>query len=60
MYTCGGKLCYCSYVQASLSYHSEKFVVAFGIISTPSGTTILLFNKFRTRVDCHSDIKFIS
>ena len=47
-------------MQAFLSYHSEKLAVAFGVISTPPGTTIKLFNKLKTCVDCHSDIKFIS
>ena len=45
---------------ASLSYHNEKFAVAFGIISTPPGTKIKLFNNLKTCVDCHGDIKFVS
>lgn len=44
----------------SLSYHSEKLAVAFGIISTPPRTTIKVFKNLRTCVDCHTAIKFIS
>ena len=43
-----------------LSYHSEKLAVAFGIISTSSGTPIKVFKNLRTCVDCHTAIKFIS
>ncbi|XP_051117981.1 pentatricopeptide repeat-containing protein At4g37170 [Andrographis paniculata] len=46
--------------EQSLSYHSEKLAVAFGIISTPAGTPIKIFKNLRTCGDCHSAIKFIS
>ncbi|XP_011653035.1 pentatricopeptide repeat-containing protein At4g37170 [Cucumis sativus] len=46
--------------EENLSYHSEKLAVAFGIISTPSGTPIKVFKNLRTCVDCHNAIKFIS
>ena len=46
--------------EQNLSYHSEKLAVAFGIISTPPGTTIRVFKNLRTCVDCHTAIKFIS
>lgn len=46
--------------EQNLSYHSEKLAVAFGIISTPSGTPIKVFKNLRTCVDCHTAIKFMS
>ncbi|KAL6227296.1 hypothetical protein ACLB2K_001255 [Fragaria x ananassa] len=46
--------------EQNLSYHSEKLAVAFGIISTPSGTPIKVFKNLRTCVDCHNAFKFIS
>ncbi|KAI4295365.1 hypothetical protein L6164_035418 [Bauhinia variegata] len=46
--------------EQNLSYHSEKLAVAFGIISTPPGTTIKVFKNLRTCVDCHTAIKYIS
>ncbi|KAL6220461.1 hypothetical protein ACLB2K_008217 [Fragaria x ananassa] len=46
--------------EQNLSYHSEKLAVAFGIISTPSGTSIQVFKNLRTCVDCHNAFKFIS
>lgn len=46
--------------EQNLSYHSEKLAVAFGIISTQSGTPIKVFKNLRTCVDCHNAFKFIS
>ncbi|CAA0826587.1 Pentatricopeptide repeat-containing protein [Striga hermonthica] len=46
--------------EESLSYHSEKLAVAFGIISSRPGTLIKVFKNLRTCVDCHTAIKFIS
>lgn len=46
--------------EESLTFHSEKLAVAFGIIATPPGTQIKVFKNLRTCVDCHSAIKFIS
>ncbi|KOM54998.1 hypothetical protein LR48_Vigan10g089000 [Vigna angularis] len=43
-----------------LVYHSEKLVVAFGILSTPPGTPIKVFKNLRTCVDYHIGIKYIS
>lgn len=40
--------------------HSERLALAFGIISTPSGTTIRITKNIRVCVDCHTAIKFIS
>ncbi|CAM8995733.1 unnamed protein product [Rhodiola kirilowii] len=44
----------------SLSYHSEKLAMAFGILATPSGTTIRVTKNLRTCVDCHNFAKYIS
>ncbi|KAK7307931.1 hypothetical protein VNO77_41426 [Canavalia gladiata] len=44
----------------NLVYHSEKLAVAFGILSTPSGTPLKVFKNLRTCVDCHTAIKYIS
>lgn len=46
--------------EQNLSYHSEKLAVAFGIISTPPGTSIKVFKNLRTCVDCHTSFKLIS
>ncbi|CAN1331548.1 Pentatricopeptide repeat-containing protein At4g37170 [Linum perenne] len=46
--------------EESLSYHSEKLAIAYGVISTPPGTTIKVYKNLRTCVDCHEAIKFIS
>lgn len=46
--------------EQNLSYHSEKLAVAFGIITTPQGTTIKVFKNLRTCVDCHTSFKYIS
>ncbi|KAK4341680.1 hypothetical protein RND71_040181 [Anisodus tanguticus] len=43
-----------------LHTHSERLAIAFGIISTPAGTTISITKNLRVCVDCHTAIKFIS
>ncbi|KAL5784620.1 hypothetical protein ACOSQ2_007012 [Xanthoceras sorbifolium] len=43
-----------------LHYHSERLAIAFGIISTPNGTTIRVIKNLRVCGDCHTAIKFIS
>eukprot|EP01018_Ginkgo_biloba_P022532 Gb_14918 [translate_table: standard] len=43
-----------------LFHHSEKLAIAFGLISTSSGTTIRVIKNLRVCGDCHSAIKFIS
>ncbi|KAK0607239.1 hypothetical protein LWI29_011999 [Acer saccharum] len=43
-----------------LHYHSERLAIAFGIISTPDGTTIRVIKNLRVCGDCHTAIKFIS
>lgn len=40
--------------------HSERLAIAFGIISTPAGTTIRITKNLRVCVDCHTATKFIS
>ncbi|XP_050215921.1 putative pentatricopeptide repeat-containing protein At3g23330 [Mercurialis annua] len=40
--------------------HSERLAIAFGIISTPSGTTIRVTKNIRVCSDCHTATKFIS
>eukprot|EP01018_Ginkgo_biloba_P001792 Gb_35793 [translate_table: standard] len=43
-----------------LCHHSEKLAIAFGLISTPSGTPIRIIKNLRVCGDCHTAIKFIS
>lgn len=43
-----------------LCSHSERLAIAFGIISTPAGTTIRVTKNLRVCVDCHTATKFIS
>ncbi|MCO5583578.1 hypothetical protein L7F22_037491 [Adiantum nelumboides] len=40
--------------------HSEKLAIAFGLISTPQGTTIRVGKNLRVCSDCHTAAKFIS
>eukprot|EP01018_Ginkgo_biloba_P030031 Gb_09793 [translate_table: standard] len=44
----------------SVLYHSEKLAIAFGLISTPLGTSIRIIKNLRVCGDCHTAIKFIS
>eukprot|EP00250_Pteridium_aquilinum_P003385 c136_g1_i1 orf=56-2992(-) len=44
----------------SLSRHSEKLAIAFGIISTPPKTPIRVIKNLRVCGDCHTACKFIS
>ena len=43
-----------------LCHHSEKLAIAFGMISTPEGTTLHVFKNLRVCPDCHEATKFIS
>lgn len=43
-----------------LRYHSEKLAIAFGLISTPPGSTLRIVKNLRACPDCHSATKFIS
>ncbi|KAL6334886.1 hypothetical protein AAG906_023691 [Vitis piasezkii] len=40
--------------------HSERLAIAFGLISTPPGTRLLITKNLRICEDCHVAIKFIS
>ncbi|XP_002982600.2 pentatricopeptide repeat-containing protein At3g24000, mitochondrial [Selaginella moellendorffii] len=42
------------------SYHSEKLAIAFGIRSTPAGTSLHIVKNLRVCADCHSATKYIS
>jgi pentatricopeptide repeat protein len=43
-----------------LMRHSEKLAIAFGLISTPPGTTLRIFKNLRVCGDCHNAAKLIS
>ncbi|KAI3459523.1 hypothetical protein Pfo_016186 [Paulownia fortunei] len=43
-----------------LSAHSERLAIAFGVISTPDGTTVRVTKNLRVCVDCHTATKYIS
>jgi pentatricopeptide repeat protein len=45
---------------ARLCHHSEKLAIAFGLISTPPGTSLRIFKNLRICGDCHNATKFIS
>ncbi|KAL8141877.1 hypothetical protein V2J09_014909 [Rumex salicifolius] len=44
----------------SLSTHSEKLAVAYGLLKLPAGATIRVFKNLRICGDCHNAIKLIS
>ncbi|KAL6001508.1 hypothetical protein ACLOJK_007246 [Asimina triloba] len=44
----------------SLCNHSERLAIAFGLISTPHGTTLRITKNLRACVNCHSATKLIS
>ncbi|KAL5987772.1 hypothetical protein ACLOJK_035526 [Asimina triloba] len=43
-----------------LLYHSEKLAVAYGLLSTASGTTIQIMKNLRICGDCHTFFKYVS
>ncbi|KAJ7956403.1 Pentatricopeptide repeat-containing protein [Quillaja saponaria] len=43
-----------------LSYHSEKLAIAFGVLTTPPGTTLRVANNLRICADCHNFAKVFS
>eukprot|EP00250_Pteridium_aquilinum_P005301 c15415_g1_i1 orf=3-1715(-) len=45
---------------AILRHHSEKLAMAFGLISTPPGSTIRIVKNLRACPDCHAAAKYIS
>lgn len=40
--------------------HSEKLAIAFGLMSTPSGSSVRIYKNLRVCIDCHTATKFIS
>ncbi|KAJ7520278.1 hypothetical protein O6H91_20G076300 [Diphasiastrum complanatum] len=46
--------------EKALCKHSEKLALAFGLISTPPGTTIRIKKNLRVCGDCHNATKIIS
>ncbi|KAL5544123.1 hypothetical protein UlMin_007907 [Ulmus minor] len=46
--------------EASVSHHSEKLAIAFGLIRTAPGTTIRISKNLRVCTDCHNATKMIS
>ncbi|XP_071693909.1 pentatricopeptide repeat-containing protein At3g12770 [Rutidosis leptorrhynchoides] len=46
--------------EESLCNHSERLAIAYGLISSPSGTTLRITKNLRACVNCHSAIKLIS
>ncbi|XP_020590649.1 LOW QUALITY PROTEIN: pentatricopeptide repeat-containing protein At5g48910-like [Phalaenopsis equestris] len=46
--------------ESSLSQHSEKLAIAFGLVSTSPGTTLRVVKNLRVCGDCHSAIKLLS
>ncbi|KAL9239491.1 hypothetical protein vseg_013806 [Gypsophila vaccaria] len=48
------------YKKSLIYSHSERLAIAFGIISTPDGTTICVTKNIRVCTDCHTAIKFMS
>jgi pentatricopeptide repeat protein len=43
-----------------LCYHSEKLAIAFGLITTPPNSPLIIMKNLRVCGDCHTDTKFIS
>lgn len=43
-----------------LQYHSEKLALAFALLNTPLGTSILIKKNIRVCGDCHTAFKFVS
>uniref|UniRef100_A0A0D6R6C5 DYW domain-containing protein n=1 Tax=Araucaria cunninghamii TaxID=56994 RepID=A0A0D6R6C5_ARACU len=46
--------------EIALMHHSERLAIAFGLISTPPGTTLRVIKNLRVCGDCHNAIKIIS
>ncbi|XP_051188230.1 pentatricopeptide repeat-containing protein At5g48910-like [Lolium perenne] len=46
--------------ESSLTLHSEKLAIAFGLISTAPGTPIRVVKNLRVCGDCHNAIKLLS
>ncbi|XP_058069173.1 pentatricopeptide repeat-containing protein At2g15690, mitochondrial-like [Magnolia sinica] len=46
--------------EKALLYHSERLAIAYGLISTPPGTTLRIMKNLRICGDCHNFIKILS
>ncbi|XP_024533694.1 pentatricopeptide repeat-containing protein At4g02750 [Selaginella moellendorffii] len=46
--------------EQSLSYHSEKLALAFGVLNTPPEASLCIVKNLRVCSDCHNVIKFLS
>ncbi|CAA0820935.1 Pentatricopeptide repeat-containing protein [Striga hermonthica] len=46
--------------ETSVSHHSEKLAIAFGLIGSRPGETIRVAKNLRICTDCHNAIKFVS
>ncbi|XP_057824571.2 pentatricopeptide repeat-containing protein At4g30700 [Cryptomeria japonica] len=46
--------------EIALMHHSERLAIAFGLISTPPGTTLRIIKNLRVCGDCHNAIKIMS
>lgn len=46
--------------EESLCNHSERLAIAYGLISTPPGTTLRITKNLRACVNCHSATKVIT
>ncbi|CAD5193954.1 unnamed protein product [Musa acuminata subsp. malaccensis] len=46
--------------EQALMYHSERLAIAYGLISTPPGTTLRIMKNLRICGDCHNAVKLIS
>ncbi|CAM8977618.1 unnamed protein product [Rhodiola kirilowii] len=46
--------------EKALMYHSERLALAFGLISTPPGTTLRIIKNLRICGDCHNFMKVVS
>lgn len=46
--------------EIALMHHSERLAIAYGLISTPPGTTLRIIKNLRVCGDCHNAIKIMS
>ncbi|XP_037497887.1 pentatricopeptide repeat-containing protein At3g12770 isoform X1 [Jatropha curcas] len=47
-------------IEETLCNHSERLAIAYGLISTPPGTTLRITKNLRACVNCHAATKLIS
>lgn len=46
--------------ESSVSHHSEKLAIAFGLVKSPPGATIRITKNLRVCTDCHNATKVVS